>query len=231
MRPLSSFSRARLPLPCPFQGALYSRLAHCPMRTARQPHPLRGHSQRSRAARAPTALRRFTARAIGIHERQRTLQPQPPPRGGASLISPVPDHSRPWQAVGPLASAPAAPRVSLAPPSQPRGGGVASAMSLRPGGTLARVVLACLPLSRSLRSRLLQQAADAPRRPPICRRIAILPALPRPSRAPPPAGRPSAGQPSAEPNPFGSGKTVGVHVSDRKSSNSNERSMISEGAS
>ena len=50
----------------------------------------------------------------------------------------------------------------------------------------------CLPLSRSLRSRLLQQAADAHRQPSICRRIAI---LPRPSRAPPPAGRPSAGQP------------------------------------
>lgn len=63
----------------------------------------------------------------------------------------------------------------------------------------------CLPLSRSLRSRLLQQAADAHRQPSICRRIAI---LPRPSRAPPPAGRPSAGQPSAEPNPFGSGKNV-----------------------
>ena len=63
-----------------------------------------------------------------------------------------------------------------------------------PGGGRQNVIRSSS--SRYLRSRLLQQAADAHRRPSICRRIAI---LPRPSRAPPPAGRPSAGQPTADP--------------------------------
>ena len=78
------------------------------------------------------------------------------------------------------------PRISLAPPLATPGGEVL-AMSSRPCGTLARIVLVCLCLGLyGTRGRLLQQAADATRRPSICHQIAI---LPRPSRAPPPAGR------------------------------------------
>ena len=58
-----------------------------------------------------------------------------------------------------------------------RGRGAAPRARTRPNVTR--------PFSRALWGRLLQQAADAPRRPSICRRIAI---LPRPSRAPPPSG-------------------------------------------
>ena len=71
-------------------------------------------------------------------------------------------------------------RVSLAPPTH---------RVLAPFLQHSRACCTCMPLSRSLRSRLLQPSCR--RRAPIRRRIAI---LPRPSPAPPPAGRPASRQ-------------------------------------
>ena len=148
MRPLSSFSGSRPghvpPPPLPVPG----RSIHSACAPPRADRPLRGHSRRLRPARALTALRRFTARAIRIRERAApapaSRRPPLPPRGGASLTSPVPGHSRP----GGLAIRALLRRASASlPPRNPaEGGGGASAMNRRSGGTLARVVLACLCL-------------------------------------------------------------------------------------
>ena len=89
---------------------------------------------------------------------------------------------------------------------------IINAMSRRSGGTVARIVPACLCFGlygADCFSKLPMPLAN--RR--FCRQIAI---LLRPSRAPPPAGRPSesAGPPSesaepiSQPNLFGSGKNV-----------------------
>ena len=114
-------------------ACLPSRSARPPASSAARPQPTLALCAR---AHSPSPLHGTGQR----HPRARSARSSltPPPSRGRS-----PDEPRTGslQAGGPLASTPAAPRVSLAPPSQPRGGGGASAMSRRPGGTLARASL------------------------------------------------------------------------------------------